>query len=204
MGPTPDDKTLEGISSALGSKLELSEKAVNMIRRSYERLSIKYQLNEVRLKMAMIPKDSVPIQNTVGIAPAVLIEVGLRYRSRIRIFCLPGVPIELKKIFLDFIIPILKKHTSTGFHVIKTTSEIVGVGESDLTPILLKIKNSNLPHSSIYVKTHPKGYTSDHKPKLKIQIVSKGQDREKVRARYEETFNLLMDEIDRLNGKVVA
>ena len=204
LGPTPDDKTLEGISFALGSKLELSEKAIEMIRKSYERLSVEYQLNEVRLKMAMIPKGSMPIQNTVGIAPAVLIEVKSRYRSSIRIFCLPGVPLELKKIFLDFVIPILKKHTSTRFHVIKTTSEIVGVGESLLTPILLKIKNSNLPQSSIYVKTHPKGYTSDHKPKLIIQIVSKGQDRKKVRARYQETFNLLMDEINRLNGKVVA
>lgn len=204
LGPTPDDKTLEGISFALGSELELSEKAVDMMRKSYERISVEYQLNEVRLKMAMMPKGSIPIQNTVGIAPAVLIEVKSKHRSNIRIFCLPGVPNELKRIFSDFVIPILRKDINPRFHIIKTSNEIVGVGESLLTPILLKIKNSDLPQSSIYVKTHPKGYTFDHKPKLQIQIVSKGHDRKKVQARYEETFNLLMGEIDRLNGKVLA
>jgi nicotinamide-nucleotide amidase len=153
--------------------------------------------------MAMIPKGSTPIQNVVGIAPAVLIEVKSKHRPSIRIFCLPGVPMELRGIFSSFVVPILKQHISTRFHIIKTTSEIIGVGESLLTPILLNIKNSNLSQS-LYVKTHPRGYTFDHKPKLQIQIVSKGNDRRKVQARYEETFNLIMDEIYRLNGKVVA
>jgi molybdenum cofactor synthesis domain-containing protein len=203
LGPTPDDKTLEGVSSALGCKLELSEKALDMMRKSYERLSIKYQLNEFRLKMAMMPKGSIPIQNIVGIAPAVLIEIKSRQRSSRRIFCLPGVPMELEGIFSAFVIPILQKQISTRFHVIETTHEVVGVGESVLTPILFKINDSNLPQS-MYVKTHPRGYTSDHKPKLQIQIVSKGQNRKKVQSRYKETFSLLVYEIDRLNGKIVA
>ena len=194
---------MEGVSSALRHKLELSEKAVEMMRKSYERLSIEYQLNEFRLKMAMMPKGSIPIQNKVGIAPAVLIEVKSRQRSSRRIFCLPGVPMELEGIFSAFVIPILKRQISTNFHVIETTHEVIGVGESFLTPILFKIKDSNLPQS-MYVKTHPKGYTSDHKPILQIQIVSKGEDRKKVQLRYKETFSLLMDEIERLNGKVVA
>ena len=110
---------------------------------------------------------------------------------------------ELEGIFSASVIPILKKHFRKKFHVIETTHEILGVGESTLTPILLKIKNSNLP-ASIYVKTHPKGYTINHKPKLQIQIVAKGQDRKKVQTGYKRTFNLLMNEIDKLNGKVIA
>ena len=203
LGPTPDDKTLEGVSSALGRKLELNEKALDMMRKSYERLSIGYQLSDFRLKMAMMPKDSIPIQNTIGIAPGVLIEVKSRQRSSRRIFCLPGVPMELKGIFSAFVIPILKKQIRTGFHMIETTHEVIGVGESYLAPILIKIRNSNLLQS-IYVKTHPKGYTSDHKPILQIQIVSKGKDRKKVHSSYKETFNLIMDEIERLDGKIVA
>jgi len=203
LGPTPDDKTLEGVSSALGRKLELNEKAVDMMKKSYERLSLEYQLSDFRLKMAKMPKDSIPIQNIVGIAPAVLIEVESRQRSSRRIFCLPGVPMELEGIFSAFVIPVLKKQISTRFHVIETTHEVIGVGESFLAPILIKIKNSN-PSQSMYVKTHPKGYTSDHKPILQIQIVSKGQDRKKVHSRHKETFSLLMDEIERLNGKVVS
>jgi molybdenum cofactor synthesis domain-containing protein len=203
LGPTPDDKTLEGVSSALGRKLELSKKAVNMMRKSYERLSIEYQLNEFRLKMAMMPKGSIPIQNSVGIAPAVLIELKSRQRSSRRIFCLPGVPTELEEIFSACVIPILKKQISSRFHVIETTHEVIGVGESLLTPVLFKIKDSNLPQS-MYVKTHPKGYTSNHKPKLQIQIVSKGKDRREVQSNYKETFSLLMGEIARLDGKIVS
>jgi hypothetical protein len=72
-----------------------------------------------------------------------------------------------------------------------------------LSPILLKIRNSNLA-TSIYVKTHPKGYTIDHKPKLQIQIVSKGKDMKMVQAKYREIFSLLMGEIDKLNGRVIG
>lgn len=201
LGPTPDDKTMEGVSSALGRKLELSKKALDMMQRSYERLSMEYQLNEFRLKMAKIPRGSIPVQNIVGVAPAVLIKAKSSQRSIIRIFCLPGVPTELKEIFSAFIMPILKKHLSI-LHVIETTHEVIGVGESSLTPILFKIKNSNLPQA-IYIKTHPNGYTSDHKPKLRIQILSRGRTRKGVHTRYKETFSLIMDEINRLNGKIV-
>jgi molybdenum cofactor synthesis domain-containing protein len=203
LGPTPDDKTMEGVSYALGTNLELSERAVDMMRKSYERLSIKYQLNEFRLKMAMIPRGSMPIQNNVGIAPAVMIEVESKQRSSKKIFCLPGVPMELKAIFSAFVIPVIKNHINVRFHVIETTHEVVGVGESSLSPILFRIKNSDLSQS-IYIKTHPKGYTSDHEPKLHIQIVSKGRDRKNVQSRYKESFSLIMEEIDRLNGKVIG
>jgi nicotinamide-nucleotide amidase len=204
LGPTPDDKTLEGVSCALRRKLELSEKAVDMMRKSYERLSIEFQFNEFRLKMAMLPKGSIPIQNIVGIAPAVMIKIkSTTHRSSRRIFCLPGVPMELEGIFSIFVIPILKKEIATRFNVIETTHEVIGVGESFLAPVLLKIKDSS-PPQSVYVKTHPKGYTSGHKPILQIQIVCKGEDRKKNRSRYNETFSLLMDEIERLKGNVVA
>jgi nicotinamide-nucleotide amidase len=193
---------LEGVSSALGRNLELSKKALDMMQKSYERLSIEYQLNEFRLKMATIPTGSMPVQNNVGIAPAVLIEAKSTQRSMTRIFCLPGVPKELKGIFSAFMMPILKKHLSV-YHVIETTHEVIGVGESSLTPVLFKIRNSNLPQS-IYVKTHPKGYTSGHKPKLRIQIVSKGHIKKRVQTKYKETFSLIMDEINRLNGKIVG
>ena len=195
---------MEGVSIALRRKLELSEKAVDMMRKSYERLSIEYQLNEFRLKMAMLPKGSIPIQNIVGIAPAVMIEVkSTTHRSSRWIFCLPGVPMELEGIFSIFVIPILKKEIGTRFNVIETTHEVIGVGESFLAPVLLKIKDSS-PPQSVYVKTHPKGYTSDHKPILQIQIVCKGEDRKKNQSRYNETFSFLMDEIERLKGKVIA
>lgn len=203
LGPTPDDKTLEGVSLALDRKLELNGKALDMIRKSYERLSIDYHLNEFRQKMAMMPEDSVPIQNVVGIAPAVLIEVMSTKPTGIQIFCLPGIPAELKGIFSTGIITLLKRRISTKFYVIESTHEITGVGESMLSPFLLRIKNLDPLRTTIYVKTHPRGYTDDHKPRLQVQIVSKGKDRRDVQTKYREISRLLMDEIDKLNGKLM-
>lgn len=203
LGPTPDDKTLEGVSTALGLELKLDDKAIEMLRKSYERLSIDHQLNEIRLKMARIPEGSTPIQNPVGIAPSVLLEASSRNTSTGKIVCLPGVPKEMEATFSTSIIPILKNEVGAKFHVIETTHEIIGVGESMLTPILSRIISSN-PLSSIYVKTHPRGYTVDNKPRIEIQIVSKGEDKDKVQMKYRDIFNTLMKEISRLKNNVTT
>ncbi len=201
LGPTHDDLTLEGISTALGVELKLDDKAIEMLKKSYERLSLDYQLNEIRLKMARVPFGSIPIQNPVGIAPSVLIETASRNSSRIKIACLPGVPNEMKPVFSTSIVPLLRNLVGAKFHIIKAAFEIVGVGESTLNPVLIKIISSS-PPSSIYMKTHPKGYTSDNKPRIKIQIVSKGEDKNNVEMRYRDIVNSLTEEVTKLKGKL--
>src|SRR4051812_16969539 len=100
LGPTYDDKTLQGLGLGLGVDLVLDNTAVEMLKKSYARHSINYELNEIRLKMAKIPKGSVPIQNPVGNAPSVLIN-----NTETKIVCLPGVPKEMEAIFLESILP---------------------------------------------------------------------------------------------------
>ena len=52
----------------------LDNNAIEMLKRSYTPDSSSLKLNEVRLKMARIPKGSIPIQNPVGSAPSILID----------------------------------------------------------------------------------------------------------------------------------
>ena len=54
--------------------------------------------------MATIPEGSTPIQNPVGSAPAIMEQAG-----GIVLFCLPGVPSEMKAIFEEHILPRIKK-----------------------------------------------------------------------------------------------
>ena len=103
LGPTYDDKTLLGIGKALKKNLVLNNKARDMIKKSYNDRRQKVKLNEARLKMAKIPVGSIPIQNPVGNAPAVLLFI-----KKTRIICLPGVPKEMKAIFLRSILPQIK------------------------------------------------------------------------------------------------
>jgi nicotinamide-nucleotide amidase len=197
LGPTYDDKTLKGLAMSVGVALALDNRAVEMLRKSYSRyLANYYELNEIQLKMATIPIGSIPIQNPVGTAPSVLIET-----AETNIICLPGVPKELQAIFLERILPQIKKIIG-DFHITESSHEVIGVTEGMLGPILNKIVESNLP-DSIYLKTHPRGHTSDNKPMLLVHIVSRGRDKSEVETRYNNISRMMLEEIHRLGGKIL-
>jgi nicotinamide-nucleotide amidase len=219
LGPTYDDKTLEGVALALNIDLILDNTAIEMLNESYSRYSSSHKLDETRLKMARIPKGSIPIQNPIGSAPSISIETykkdnavitssfstssGTTVINNTIIVCLPGVPKEMKAIFLESILPKIKKMIG-DFHFIETTHEITGVSEAMLAPTISTIVQSN-PTDLIYLKTHPLTFADkDNKPKLRIQLVSKGRDRREVQSRYDNIFNTIIEEIHRLNGKVFA
>ncbi|HXX98991.1 MAG TPA: molybdopterin-binding protein [Candidatus Bathyarchaeia archaeon] len=198
LGPTYDDKTLQGVASGLRLELELDNMALDMLKKSYSRQSINYELNEIRLKMAKIPVGSNPIQNPVGSAPSVLIET-----NETKIVCLPGVPNEMEAIFLESILPQMKKIVG-DFHIVESSYETVGVSEAMLAPTLSEIVESN-PHDSIYLKTHPLGQASDNNnpPQTRVQIISKGNDKDEVQRRFSNISKILIEEISRLKGKIV-
>ena len=220
LGPTYDDNTLRGLSSALGQRLKLDPRAVEMLRRSYaqhkQRLAIKNsRINETRLKMARIPRGSIAVQNPVGIAPSVYIDVESDAGTkRTRIFCLPGVPKEMKAVFSSVILPQIKEKVGKHY-VAESMFETIGVSESMLAPTLSRLVDSH-PSDELYLKTHPKGYSyvmkvssnrrirSKPKPKLNIQIVSKGKERSQVEARYRTILDTLKREIRRLGGKMYS
>jgi len=104
LGPTHDDKTLQGVASGLGLELAVDNVALDMLKKSYARHSMNFELTEIRLKMAKIPIGSKPIQNPVGSAPSVLIVT-----CETKIVCLPGVPGEMESIFLESVLPQMKK-----------------------------------------------------------------------------------------------
>jgi nicotinamide-nucleotide amidase len=199
LGPTYDDKTLEGIGTALNLKLVLDNNAVEMLRKSYtlHGLTTNYELNHTRLKMSRIPEGSTPIQNPVGSAPAVLIDIA---NKTTKIICLPGIPKELKAIFSENILPQIKKSIS-DFYIVRSFCETIGISEAMLAPTLSSIVDM-YSSDSVYVKTHPQGYTSDNKPRLRIQIISKGKDRSKVQIRYSNILNILIEKIELLGGEI--
>jgi nicotinamide-nucleotide amidase len=219
LGPTYDDKTLSGIAGALGRELILDQRAVKMLKKSYARhkrrlASSDNRLNDTGLKMARIPKGSVPIQNPVGSAPSIYMEVkrGAGSRGKTSIVCLPGVPKEMKAIFSRNIMPQIKEGIN-NYYFVESMFETIGVSESILSSTLSRIVNS-YPTNDIYLKTHPKGYKrkvsknreirSNPKlePRLNIQFVSKGRSRTKVQERYKAILKVLKKEILKLGGEI--
>jgi molybdenum cofactor synthesis domain-containing protein len=144
LGPTWDDRTAEGLSQALDIPLKRNKLAMEMINDRYRTLGVKTQTESE--KMASLPIGSIPLSNSVGTAP------GIKYqKDRSYIYCVPGVPSEMKVIFDDHIYPELKtiKRKGTFF---QKEFVIKGIGESRLAHITNEL-SYEFPH--IYIKSHP-------------------------------------------------
>ena len=193
LGATYDDITLEGVGRALGKKIIFNDRAIEMLRRSYAVRKLDYKLTEARLKMAKIPEGSTPIQNLIGSAPGVFLKAG-----KTKIFCLQGVPSEMKAIFEKHIMPLVK-HRIGKFILLEINYDVRGVTEAIIAPTLVKIVNSH-PKDAIYLKTHPQGYFRKRTPQIRIQLLSQGNDRRKVKKRLDMIAGFIEQEVVRLGG----
>lgn len=103
LGPTTDDLTLAGVATALGRPLMLHPEAERQVRERYEQFAAREhvpsgEMNEARLKMARLPQGAMPLVNSVGGAPGVLLEIPVASPDPVTIVSLPGVPAELRAI----------------------------------------------------------------------------------------------------------
>jgi nicotinamide-nucleotide amidase len=149
LGPTPDDMTLRGVALALGRKVRSNGDALRLIKEHYAGRGLgKVELTPARRKMAVIPQGATPVLNPVGTAPAVRLE-----SSGAVIFCLPGVPREMRAIYTRSVAPEIRARVGPLFPA-RATLQIEGVFESTLTPAIAEAMRD---HPSAYIKSHPRG-----------------------------------------------
>ncbi|HEY3095122.1 MAG TPA: molybdopterin-binding protein [Nitrososphaera sp.] len=195
LGVTYDDMTLEGVALALDKKMVLDSRAVGMLKKSYAVRKLDYELTEARLKMAKIPEGSTPIQNLLGSAPGVTFQAG-----ETKIFCLQGVPREMKAIFEKHVMPLLKKGVGR-FVALEVNYNVRAVTEAMIAPALASIVGSH-PKEAIYLKTHPQGHYRKKTPQIRIQLISRGSDRKEVKRRLGGISKTIEQEVARLGGRI--
>jgi nicotinamide-nucleotide amidase len=167
LGPTPDDMTLEGIAMGLGVGLRHSEDALKLIREHYAKRGLgAIELTPARKKMARLPAGAEPLVNRVGTAPGVRIAVG-----RTTIYCLPGVPVEMRDIFRRSVEPEIKRKLGK-LHRKYLTLKLEGVFESALAPI---IGEELRRHRGAYIKSHPRGIREGIS-RIELDIAVVGED----------------------------
>jgi len=96
LGPTSDDLTTAAVARAAGVELFRDESVVEGIRRKFEAFG--RVMPESNAKQADFPEGADVLPNPVGTAPGFAISLG-----RARLFFVPGVPREMKHIFVESI-----------------------------------------------------------------------------------------------------
>lgn len=107
IGPTEDDFTKEVICEALELDLVIDQDHVEWMKSRWESRGL--SMPETNIKQAEIPNGATKLNNTMGTAPGILIEVQNKL-----VFILPGPPREFIPLIKDEVIPKLKdKFTSS-------------------------------------------------------------------------------------------
>ncbi len=153
LGPTHDDMTLAAIGKALDLELIEDKEAIEMIQRRYVDLHQRgiiatSDMTESRRKMGVVPEGSVLLPNDVGAAPGVRINYGGKV-----VFCLPGVPSELKSIWENSIQPWLRDHIKGAYF--QEIIELDFIDESIFSPVIDSAM-SEVP--GVWIKSMPKRY----------------------------------------------
>lgn len=123
LGPTEDDITFQSIARAFNLKLvkyqEAEEHMIKILNR------IRVDISESNFKQAYLPEGSLCIINSYGTAPAMILEKDSRV-----IVALPGVPLEMKNLMTDKIIPFLQQRFPAVQNKQSRIIRISGLGES--------------------------------------------------------------------------
>lgn len=169
LGPTPDDMTLRGIAGALGVELRESPGALRLMREHYAKRGMTgVELTPARLKMARLPVGAEPLVNDLGTAPGVRLVAG-----KTAVFCLPGVPSEMRAIFRKTVEPEVRARLGKLYRRY-VTMKLEGVMESSLAPAIEEVLRK---HPGAYVKSHPRG-VKEGVSRIELDVAVVGESEE--------------------------
>jgi nicotinamide-nucleotide amidase len=131
LGPTADDLTRQAVADATGRKLILDAGALKSIEEMFSRRG--RPMPERNKVQAEFPEGSRVITNPHGTAPGIDLEIQRAATSTpCQIFCLPGVPAELKEMWQLTVGPTLRKIVGPTRVTRHKVIKCFGLGESEL------------------------------------------------------------------------
>lgn len=192
LGPTDDDITRDAVAAALDLELALNREWLEKIEQFFKRRGLK--MPENNRKQALIMKGATLLKNRAGTAPGSIVKWGGKL-----IILLPGPPNELKPMFDDSVVPVLKDFNRGKLSRLKTL-KCCGIGESTLEDRIKSLGAWDLPPISYVAR----GY------EVHLQIKGRGSVEEAASAideaekRLRELLgdNIYGSDDDTLAGKV--
>jgi nicotinamide-nucleotide amidase len=131
LGPTSDDLTRDVIAKMLGRELRENAAVLAQISKFFE---IRNRRMPERTRVqALVPDGAVVLPNPNGTAPGLALEVGpntFRVGKGGWLILLPGPPRELRSMFKDTVVPLLKQFLPLEAPFVCQTLRATGIGES--------------------------------------------------------------------------
>ncbi len=140
LGPTGDDLTRERVAALLGRKLEHDPAVAAQIRHFFESRGRAVPPRTDR--ESLVPSGAIVLTNRNGTAPGLAIEVAQNPfrddRRKSWVILLPGPPRELRPMFRDEVMPLLRRVCAPEKALHTLTLRTTGLGESALEEALGK------------------------------------------------------------------
>ena len=131
LGPTVDDVTSQSAAEAAGVELVQDSEAFNTMQAFFKKLN--RPIKGMNKKQALLPKGATCLENPIGTAPGFCMAI-----SGCTFFFLPGVPIEMRMMLADKVLPRIAvlRGESDGHYMVKTIS-VFGLTESAVNEHLI-------------------------------------------------------------------
>ena len=130
LGPTPDDLTRQALAEALQTELVLHGPSLKRIESFFHASG--RTMSENNRVQAMYPRGSEILDNSIGTAPGLKVRLGMA-----TVFAFPGVPMEMKAMFENSVIPLLSANKASGIQagraITTATLNTFGFGESKIS-----------------------------------------------------------------------
>lgn len=124
LGPTVDDMTRQAVAAATNRGLTFHQHLLDKIAERFT--GFRVQMSENNRRQAYVPDNAIIIENPVGTAPCFIVE-----QDDQCVISLPGVPREMKYLFVGNVVPYLREKYQLGGKIIKArVLRTAGIGES--------------------------------------------------------------------------
>ena len=124
LGPTDDDLTRQALAKFLGVELKLQNELLEKMREYFTRRDLQMAAkNEIQ---AFLPIGARALANNRGTAPGIRAETAGKL-----LFAMPGVPLEMKQMFAESVLPELRQFAGDQAVVVRKL-RCFGAGESTI------------------------------------------------------------------------
>ena len=180
LGPTRDDITKKCIADYFNDSLEFHQETYDGIVSIFKKYGREPQ--EAHKEQAKMPTTAIVLKNELGTAPGMLFKIGNK-----SLLSVPGVPYEMKNIFTNHFVSIVKEQYSKGL-ILHRTIRTVGVGESILATEIDDIVND-----------FPENMSIAYLPSIgtvRIRLSANGKDEKEVKKLLSEYERRILDRVE--------